>query len=61
MFVVIDIVKMIYEANKEEREKHRREENVFWVTDLVGALLRGFTRWSILNYQLRRFSHPHLF
>jgi len=38
--VLIDIVRMIYEANKEERERHRREENVYWVTDLVRCPLK---------------------
>ena len=37
---MLDIVKMIYEANKEEREKHKREENVYWVSDLVRCPLK---------------------
>jgi len=36
----LDIVKIIYEANKEEREKHRREEGVYWVVDLVRCPLK---------------------
>ena len=37
---MLDIVKMIYEANREEREKHKREENVYWVSDLVRCPLK---------------------
>jgi len=38
--LVLDIVKLIYELNKEERERHVREPNVYWVTDLVRCSLK---------------------
>ncbi len=36
----LDIIKLLYEAGKEEKEKHKREEGVYWVTDLVRCPLK---------------------
>jgi len=38
--MVLDLVKIIYELNKAERERHVRGEGVYWVTDLVRCTLR---------------------
>lgn len=38
--MILDIVKLIYELNREERERHVRKPNVYWVTDLVRCSLK---------------------
>ncbi len=42
----LDIVKFIYELSKEEREKHVRGQDVYWVSDLVRCSLKR-------DYELR--------
>lgn len=41
----LDIVKLIYELSRDEYERHVREPNVYWVSDLVRCLLKR-------NYEL---------
>ena len=36
----MDIVPLLYELARREREEHRREEGVYWVTDLVRCPLK---------------------
>ncbi|MCX8185945.1 MAG: CRISPR-associated protein Cas4 [Sulfolobales archaeon] len=36
----LDVVKLIYELSKEEHEKHIRDLNTYWVSDLVRCLLK---------------------
>ena len=38
--VGVNIIRLLYEASKEEKEKHKREEGVYWVTDLVRCPLK---------------------
>lgn len=36
----IDLISMLYRVNKEERERHPRRTETYWVTDLVRCLLK---------------------
>lgn len=42
----LDIIKLIYELSREEREKHIREHDVYWVSDLIRCSLKR-------DYELR--------
>jgi len=38
----IDLVKLIYQLKLKEMQEHKREENVYWVTDLVRCPLKRY-------------------
>ncbi len=56
----IDVVNMIYSYTKAEREKHRREKGVVWVTDLVRCPLKRLYEELYPELSLREVFKPSL-
>ena len=56
---LLDIVRMIYEANKEERERHRREEGIYWVSDLVRCPLKRRYEMEYPELSAKEVFTPH--
>ncbi len=50
---------MIYELNKEEHEKHVREPDVYWVSDLVRCLLKKEYEMRYPELSLREIFIPY--
>lgn len=38
--MTVDLIRLLYEVSRAERAKHVRDENVYWVSDLVRCLLK---------------------
>ncbi len=57
---MVDLVSVIYEYNKRERERHKREEGVFWVTDLVRCPLKRVYETLYPELSLRDVFNPRL-
>jgi CRISPR-associated exonuclease Cas4 len=57
---MVDLVSIIYEYSRRERERHKREEGVFWVTDLVRCPLKRVYETIYPELSLRDLFNPRL-
>jgi CRISPR-associated exonuclease Cas4 len=57
---MVDLVSIIYEYSRRERERHKREEGVLWVTDLVRCPLKRVYESIYPELSLRDLFNPRL-